>query len=85
MQQGIAFYVNFEQDDRDLFLYVGLPGENDTVTLLLAEDTVVDDDEEEEEVLICLNEEEDEAKRRAPLQVFFECASCKVAICRSCA
>ena len=85
VQQGIAYYVNFEQDDRDLFLYVGMPGENDTATLLVTEDDNVDEDEDEEEVLICLNEEEDEAKRRAPLQVFFECASCKVMICRSCA
>ena len=71
MQQGIAYYVNFEQDDRDLFLYVGMPGENDTATLLVADDDDVDEDEDEEEELICLNEEEDEAKRRAPLQVFF--------------
>lgn len=86
IQQGIAYYVNFESDDRDLYLYVGMPGAEDSVTLLLSEDNGAGgDDEEEDEVLICLNEEEDEAKRRAPLQVAFECASCRVHICRACA
>ena len=85
VQQGIAYYVNFESEDRDVYLYVGLPGQNDKATVMVSDDNEVDEDEDEDENLICLNEEDDESKRHAPLQVYFFCASCKVHICRSCA
>jgi hypothetical protein len=86
VQQGIAYYVNFESEDRDVYLYVGLPGEGDKATVMVADDGGgEDDDDEDEETLICLNEEEDESKRHAPLQVYFFCASCKAHICRACA
>ena len=63
IQQGIAYYYNFENDDRDVYLYVGMPGENDKATVLVSEDAVEDD--EEDETLICLNEDTDDAKRHA--------------------
>ncbi len=84
IQQGIAYYYNFENDDRDVYLYVGMPGENDKATVLVSEDAVEEEDEEDE-TLICLNEDTDDAKRHAPLQCYFYCASCRVHICRACA
>eukprot|EP00949_MAST-11_sp_MAST-11-sp1_P000581 g581.t1 len=84
VDQGIAFYEDWDKKT-DIFLYVGLANPDESVTLLSEEPLQSKDDiAGDEDRLICATMD-NESVSVAPLEVYFECNSCKVIICRACA
>ena len=87
VDQGIAFYANWTDDAR-VHLYVALAGHGDKISIIY--DPNASGKKQKDAILggrgklICDNITLAE-KGAAPLDVFFECMSCQVTICRSCA
>ncbi len=87
VDQGIAFYPNWAEDAR-VHLYVALAGEGDRMVIVddpnasgkSAKDAILGGRAK----LLCDNVALAE-KGAAPLDVFFECMSCRAVVCRSCA
>lgn len=87
VDQGIAFYADWPEDAR-VHLYVALAGDGDKISII--DDPNASGRGAKEAILggkgklLCDNIMLAE-KGAAPLDVFFECMSCRVTVCRSCA
>eukprot|EP00946_MAST-07B_sp_MAST-7B-sp1_P001868 g1868.t1 len=87
VDQGIAFYADWPEDAR-VHLYVALAGDGDKISII--DDPNAGGRGQKAAILggrgklLCDNITLAE-KGAAPLDVFFNCMSCRVTICRSCA
>ena len=87
VDQGIAFYADWPEDAR-VHLYVALAGDGDKISII--DDPNASGRGQKDAILggrgklLCDNIMLAE-KGAAPLDVFFNCMSCRVTICRSCA
>jgi alpha-tubulin suppressor-like RCC1 family protein len=85
VDQGIAFYKDWGEDQK-IHLYVCLAGENDRVTIVHDPNSsgAKEKDKLFEGKLFCENLTIADTGS-APIDVFFECMSCQVTVCRACA
>jgi hypothetical protein len=85
VDQGIAFYKDWAED-QILHLYVCLAGQDDKVTIIHDPNASGSKDKDElfEGKLLCENVTLADTGS-APIDVFFECMSCQVTVCRACA
>ena len=85
VDQGIAFYKDWDEDVK-IHLYVAMAGEGDKMSIVHdpSASGASEKDELFEGKLLCDNITLAE-QGAAPIDVFFECMSCQVTICRACA